>query len=107
MFFAPHDVDRRLNELTAQKQQIEVRLEELERLSLSQAEIDTLVNEGMQFLAGLEFTLHNGLPHEKLTAIRQCVEKIGLNKPAGEITLAIRTVPMGNLGATQELRISV
>lgn len=69
-------VDRRLNELTTQKQQIEVRLEELERLSLSQAEINTMVNEGMQFLAGLEFTQHNSLTQEKLTAIRQCVEKI-------------------------------
>jgi DNA invertase Pin-like site-specific DNA recombinase len=100
-------VDRRLNELTTQKQQIEARLEELERLSLSQAEIDTIVNEGMQFLAGLEFILHNSLPHEKLTALRQCVEKIEINKPAGKFTLVIRTVPVGNLQATQEIRISV
>ncbi|MBW8040637.1 MAG: hypothetical protein FVQ85_11610 [Planctomycetes bacterium] len=100
-------VDRRLNELTTQKQQIETRLEELERLSLSQAEIDTIVNEGMQFLASLEFTLDNSLPQEKLTAIRQCVEKIGINKPVGEITLAIRTAPIHNLPATQELRFSV
>jgi len=100
-------VDRRLNKLTDKKQEIETRLEELERLFLSQAEIDTIVNESMQFLAGLEFTLHNGLPQEKLTAIRQCVEKIDINKPAGEITLAIRTVPVSNLPATQEIRISV
>ena len=100
-------VDRRLNELTAKKHQIEARLEELERLSLSQAEIDTIVNEGMQFLAGLEFTLHNSLSYEKLTALRQCVEKICINKPVGEITLVVRTVPVGNLLATQEFRISV
>jgi hypothetical protein len=84
-------VDRRLNELTSKKQQIEVRREELERLSLSQAEIDTIVNEGMQFLAGLEFTLHNSLSQEKLTALRQCIENIGINKPAGEIMLANTT----------------
>lgn len=100
-------VDRRLNELTNKKQQIEARLEELERLSLSQAEIDTIVTEGMQFLAGLEFTLHNGLPQEKLVAMRQCIEKIGINKPGGEITLAIRTVPGVNLRATQEFRVPV
>ena len=47
-------VDRRLNEFTTKKLQIEARLEELERLSLLQAEIDTIVTEGMQFLAGLE-----------------------------------------------------
>jgi hypothetical protein len=100
-------VDRRLNELMTKKQQIEARLEELEQLSLSQAEIDMIVNEGMHFLSSLEFTLHNSLPQEKLTALRQCVEKIGINKPAGEITLSIRTVPAGNLLATQEIRISV
>jgi DNA invertase Pin-like site-specific DNA recombinase len=100
-------VDRRLNEFATKKQQIEARLEELERLSLSQAEIDTIVTEGMQFLAGLEFTLHNGLPQEKLVAMRQCIEKIGINKPAGEITLSIRTVPGGNLRATQEFRALV
>ena len=100
-------VDRRLNELTTQMQQMEARLEELERLSLSQVEIDTIVNEGMQFLAGLEFTLHNSLSQEKLTALRQCVEKIGINKPAGEIMLVVRTVPVGNLRTTQEFRISV
>ncbi len=100
-------VDRRLNELATKKQQIEARLEELERLSLSQAEIDTIVTEDMQFLAGLEFTLHNGLPQEKLVALRQCIEKIGINKPAGEITLAIYLVPAGNLQATQEFKTSV
>ena len=92
-------VDRRLNELTTKKQQIEARLEELEQLSLSQAEIDTVVTEGMQFLAGLEFTLHNGLPQEKLVALRQCIKRIWVNKPAGEITLAIYLVPAGNLQA--------
>ncbi|MHC4259194.1 MAG: hypothetical protein ACYSTF_02100 [Planctomycetota bacterium] len=73
----------------------------------SQAEIDTIVTEGMQFLAGLELALHNGLPQEKLVALRQCIEKTGINKPAGEITLAIRMVPGGNLRATQEFRTPV
>jgi hypothetical protein len=66
---------------------INTRLQELERLALSQAEIDTLMNKGMQFPAHLEFTLLKSLPQEKLTAIRQRVEKISINKPAGEITL--------------------
>ncbi len=100
-------VDRRLNEHTTKKQQIEARLEELERLSLSQAEIDTIVTEGMQFLAGLEFTLHNGLPQEKLVALRQCIERIFIDKPTGIIKLRIRLVPAGNLQATGELKTSV
>jgi site-specific DNA recombinase len=100
-------VDRRLNELTTQKQQIEVRLEELERLSLSQGEIDTIVHDSIQFLAGLESTLNNSLPQEKLTTLRQCIEKIKIDKPTGEVTLAIRTVPVGNLSVTQEIKTFV
>ncbi len=100
-------VDKRLNELTTQKQQIETRLEELERLSLSQAEIDTIVTEGMRFLAGLEFTLRNGLPEEKLTALRRCIERIHINKPAKKAVLAIRLVPVGGLNAVQERSISI
>lgn len=100
-------IDRRLNKLKQQRQQIEARIEELDRISLSQAEIDNIVTDSMQFLSGLEFILHQGLPQEKLVALRQCIEKIQVNKPAGEIKLAIRLVSAGNLQATQELKISV
>ena len=100
-------VDKRLNELKQQKQQLEARLEELDQLSLSQAEIDSIVTDSMQFLSGLEFTLRQGLLQEKLAALRQGIEKIWVNKPAGEIKLAIRLVPVGNLQATQELKASV
>jgi vacuolar-type H+-ATPase subunit I/STV1 len=100
-------VDTRLDELKKQRQQLEDRLEELERLSLSQAEIDNIVTEAMQFLSGLVFTLHQGLPQEKLVALRQCIEKIRVNKPAGEIKLAVCQVPAGNLQDTIEVKIFV
>ena len=100
-------VDIRLNELNRQRQQLEIRMEELERLNMSQAEIDSIVTEAMQFISGLEFTLTQGLPQEKLVTLRQCIEKITINKPAGETKLIIRIVPTGNLQATKELQISV
>ncbi len=100
-------VDQRLNELKQQRQQLKIRLEELDQLSLSQAEINGIVTDSMQFLSGLEFTLRQGLPQEKLVALRQCIEEIWVNKPAGEIKLAICLVPAGNLQATQELKASV
>jgi hypothetical protein len=100
-------IDQRLSELKQQRQQLEARLEELDRLSLSQAEIDSIVTDSMQFLSGLEFTLHQGLPQTKLAALRQCIEKTWVNKPAGEIKLAIFRVPAGNLQATQEFKVSV
>lgn len=98
-------VDKRLNELERQRKQIETRLEELERLNVSQDEIESLVNEAMKFISGLEFILTQGLPQEKLAALRQCIEKIRINKPKDEIKLEIREVPTGNLLEAQEFEI--
>ena len=71
---------------------------------LSKAEINTITTDAMKFISGLEFTLLQGLPQEKLAALRQCIERIWINKPAGEIKLAIHLVPAGNLQATAELK---
>jgi hypothetical protein len=100
-------VDKRLNELNRQRQQLEQRLEELDRLSISQAEIQTMVADAMKFISSLEFTLQNGLPQEKLTALRQCIERIWINKPTDSMKLAIRLVPIGNLINTQELKMPI
>ncbi len=59
----------------------------------------------MQFISGLEFTLTEGLPQEKLVALRQCIERIHINKPGNEIKIQIREVPTGSLQAIQELEI--
>ena len=95
-------MDRRLGELERRKCQLEGRLEELDRLSLSRDEINNIVADSMKFLAGLEFVLGEGVPQEKLVALRQCIEKISINKPAGQIKLAIYLVPMGNLQVSRE-----
>jgi len=89
-----------------QRQQLEARIEELDRISLSQAEIDNIVSDSMQFLSGLEFTLHQGLPQEKLVALRQCIEKVLINKPSGIVRLTVRSVPVGNLEGTVEREVS-
>ena len=100
-------VDKRLGALKQEKYQLEARLEELDQLSLSRDEINSIVLDSMKFLAGLEFILRQGLSQEKLVALRQCVKKIEINKPAGEIQLAIYLVPAGNLQATQECKTSI
>jgi len=100
-------VDKRLNELEKQRQQIETRREELERLSISQDEIEALVTETMKFLSGLKFTLDQGLPQKKLVSLRQCIKKISIDKPAGEIKLIVYLLPTGNLQTTWELKTSV
>jgi hypothetical protein len=100
-------VDKRLNELTKQRLRLEGRLQELERLSISQVQTDAIVTDAKKFISALEFTLHQGLPQEKLVALRKCIEKILVNKSAGEIRLVIRLVPAGNMQAIQELKVSI
>jgi len=100
-------VDQRLTELEQQKQQLEARLEELDRLVVSQAEIKSMIADAMEFISGLEFTLREGLAQEKLVALRRCIEKISINKPAGTVKLAVRSVPAGNLESTKECQVSL
>jgi DNA invertase Pin-like site-specific DNA recombinase len=100
-------VDQRLSELKQQRHQLEARLEELDRLSLSRDQIKSMISDSMKFLAGLEFTLREGLPQEKLVVLRQCLEKINVDKRTGTITLATYLVPVGNLQATREFAASI
>ena len=72
-------------------------IEELDRLALSQAEIKAIVSNSMQFLASLEFTLREALPQEKLAALRQCIYRIHINKPANQIKLSARIIPSSSL----------
>jgi len=66
-----------------------------------------MVAEAMQFLSSLEFTLREGLAQEKLVALRRCIEKISINKPAGTVKLTLRSVPAGNLEGTEECQVSL
>ncbi len=62
---------------------------------LSKDEIKAFVTEVMQFISGLKFTLTQNLPQEKLAALRQCIERIHINKSNGRIKMQIREVPIG------------
>ena len=83
------------------------RLDELDRLEASQAEIGTLVSNTLQFISGLAFTLRQGLPQEKLVVLRQCIERIFIDKPNQRITIKLRAVPAGDLRATSEMEIEL
>ena len=100
-------VDQRPHKLQQRKNQLEVRLEELDRLVISQAEIKSIVADTMQFLSSLKFTFREGLPQEKLVALRRCIERILVNKPSGTAKLTVYSVPFGNLQGTEECRISL
>ncbi len=95
-------VDGRLKELNDQRKQLELRLAELDRLAASQAEIDSIVTDALQFISGLKFTLEQGLPQEKLCALRQCVERILVDKPGGSVVVKIKAVPASTIQQVEE-----
>jgi len=90
-------VDKRLKELKAQRELLKQRLTELEQLAMSQTQIQSIVTEAFEFLGSLDFTLSKGLPQEKLSLLRQSIERIYINIPSKEIDLMLRIVPIANL----------
>lgn len=95
-------VDARLKELSRDKQELELRLEELDRLSVSQGEIQSIVSDSMQCLAGLEHILRSGVPEEKQTALRQCVERVHIDAPRGSATVGAHLFPASGLSSRVE-----
>ncbi len=71
------------------------RLQELDRRSVTQAEIHAIVTDALRFHSNLDFTLRQGLPQERLTALRQRLTRIHVDRPARETKLTIRAVPAG------------
>jgi hypothetical protein len=100
-------IEQRLDEFKQQKKQLGYRLEELDLLSIPQTEIDNIVSDSMHYLSGLECTLYQGLPKEKLIALRRCTGKISINKPDGTIRLVVRSVLTGTLECAEELHVSL
>ncbi len=91
----------------AQRQQLESRIDELDRLATSQAEITATAADAMHFLSSLEFTLRQGLPQEKLTVLRQCIERVHIDKQENTATLSIRPIPCANLESVKRIDVTI
>ena len=100
-------VDQRLKELNERRQAIQLRLEELDCVAAGQAEINNIVTNTEKFIASLPYTLREGVPQERLVALRQCIERIHIDKPNGQITVNIQVVPVGNIDDTQQVDVAL
>ena len=98
-------VDGRLKELSTQREQLESRLDELDRLVTNQTEINATVTDALQFLSTLKFTLRESLPQEKLAALRQCVERIHIGGATTRVTITLRVVPSSGVTTVQTLEV--
>jgi len=88
-------VDKRLADLRERQEKLKIRDEELECMELAQASIDSTVDEAITFLKKLEYVLSQGLPQERLVVLRQCVERVWINRPESKAKVDIRIVPFG------------
>ncbi len=100
-------MDQRLKELNERRQAIQLRLEELDCVAAGQAEMNNIVTNTEKFIASLPYTLREGVPQEKLVTLRQCIERIHIDKPNGQITVNIQVVPVGNIDDTQQVDVAL
>ncbi len=95
-------VDERITKLGAELDAIERRIDELERMALSSAEIGTLVEETGAFVRELEFVLVKGSPEERVRTTRRCVERLVVDWEKATVTLHLRTLPSVRLQSQVE-----
>ncbi|MFM9994825.1 MAG: recombinase family protein [Phycisphaerales bacterium] len=86
-------VERRYQEVEAERAALKARLESLERLGMSRAEVRDLTEEATGFLARLEASLREGTLHERQGALRRCVVGIEFGGP-GAASAEVRVVPV-------------
>jgi hypothetical protein len=102
-------VDKRLAELSKEQQHLAVQSEQLEALSLSQAQVQALVEETLRFLRHLEAALRDGVPEEKRAALRQCVQRVAVAANSSAISVAVAHIPsaVSSGGSVRELKVKV
>jgi site-specific DNA recombinase len=98
--------DQRLDALGKEKQVLEQRMEELDRLTLTQGQTRGVTQELMQFIGSLPYTLRQGLPEEKRAVLRPCIERIKIDAEAKQARLKLWVVPNVGLGDTEKLTAS-
>ena len=89
--------DRCLLKFVDQWKHLESRLEEVDPLICAQTHISVIVSEAQEFTSDLEHALRQGLPQGKLCALRQCIERVLIDKAAQTATIQMSSVPGGIL----------
>ena len=85
--------ERRLDQLREQRRALELRQGEIDRLAGEESQVQDSAHQVARFLGGLEFALRHGVPEEKLTALRRCIESVIVDKASGTADLKLRPLP--------------
>ncbi len=95
--------NRRVAELSDERDQIESKLESLQNQVLADQDIEMLVHDVRTYCNGLELMLRSVHLDERQIAARRCVESIEIDRANTTATLGLRIVPttvLGQYGAT-------
>ncbi|MCH8166126.1 MAG: hypothetical protein IH889_11005 [Planctomycetes bacterium] len=86
-------VEQRLGELTKERERLEIQIESLERLAVTEAEVHDLAAETTQFVACLEPSLREGPLDHRQAAVRRCVDQIVVDREEHEAKIEVRGLP--------------
>ncbi len=101
-------VDERLAVLGREKDEVERRLEELERVAQARVEESALVREAWEFLHELPAVLRHGSPEKRIRAMRRCVATIRVDIERRGALLSLQRVPVAELqGRTVEVEVAL
>lgn len=94
-------IQERLGVLRKERDDLKIRVGELERLALKADEVQDIVLELAQFIAGLELSLNQGVNDKRMAALRRCVTAIKLDKCSNAATIVLRELPLGSAVPTE------
>ncbi len=90
-------IEERIATLSARRAAVRARQHELERLEISRAEAEELVQVTHGFLENLEHALRRGSPEQRVIALRRCVERIVVDSERRIALMTLRTLPQGEV----------
>ncbi len=101
-------VDERLAVLSREKEEVERRIEELDRMTKARVEETALVREAWEFLHELPAMLRHGSPEKRTRAMRRCVSAIKFDAEQRAAVLVLQRVPVAELrGRLVELELAL
>ena len=89
-----HLVDRRIEELSKEQQEVERRLGAIGHLVMSGSQRKDLVEQMARFIGNLEQVLRQGPLDDRQAALRRCVERVDLDLEGRGLTICLRKLPL-------------
>jgi hypothetical protein len=74
---------------------LEAKLDQLNSLTLSQSQVQAMIDESVIAISKLSQSLRTGVPEEKRAALRQCIKSVSVDGRSNSSNATIRNMPNG------------